>query len=106
MSHEKQRQLEELRLETKIEALGRVLESLKADKWSDVAKLGKDVYSACVKEEVSIGEQRKVMFAMLTMMGDQSSIRQFIESQEPKVRKMLDTARPTKEGKARQAGKG
>lgn len=83
-----QKELERLRHQTKVEGLKRTLEALKADKWSDVAKLGKDAYVACVKEEASLGEQRKLQFAMLTAVGDQVGVRKFVDSQE-RIRNLL-----------------
>ena len=93
MSDSKQIQLRELRIDTKIVALQRVQEALKHDTWSDVAKLGKDAYAACVKEEISEKEERKLRFAMILSLGDDATTRKYVESE------VIDLPRSLPEGK-------
>lgn len=69
MLSNKQEELEQLRLETKIISLRRVKEALDNDEWSDVAKLGKDSYSAIVKEEGTISATTAMNLQMLSTLG-------------------------------------
>jgi hypothetical protein len=89
MSEDKNKQLEELRLDTKIEGLSRVLESLRDDKWSDVANLGKNTYAACVKEEISLREEKKAQFARLVAFGKEDAARKFVQSEISNTPKRL-----------------
>lgn len=71
----------------------RVQESLKNDTWSDVAKLGKDAYAACVKEEISEKEERKLKFAMILSMGDDDMVKRYVRSEVTDLPKLLPTGK-------------
>lgn len=82
MSNEKHKELEELRLGVKIAGLQRILGALSEDKWSDVAKLGKDSYVAVLKEENLMLQRRCLELGCLRVLGNKEEIRDWVESQQ------------------------
>ena len=81
MQETAQQELEQLRLQTKVLGLQRVIAALEGDVWSDVAKLGKDAYAAVVKEETSLGAARALKAQVIIAIGDNDLLKRFAQEE-------------------------
>jgi len=82
--------VEEVRAQVKLASYKKLLTTIEADEFDDVAKLAKDTLAVMTREEQTAGSQLKTRFHIArTLAADKSQLANYDQATTPEIRKAL-----------------